>query len=75
MTLIWYKRYDGLWNMECACGASGGGVPLDERKEFEEWHFERANKDRAHGERPIPCGPKMPEEDINGYYPQPRIFA
>lgn len=84
MKLIWFKRADGLWNMDCACGASGGGVKLEERAEFEEWHFKKIAEDRAYDQkknyrgpgsaidRPA-CGPKFPEPDLND--PRPFEFA
>ncbi len=65
MKLIWFQRPDGLWNADCTCGASCCGVEFDKRAEFETWHFERAEYDRTHGNKHLPCGPKFPTEDLN----------
>ncbi len=65
MRLIWYKRQDGRWNADCTCHATLCGSSLELRKEFEDWHFERAEQDRNNGNKHHPCGPRMPEEDLN----------
>ncbi len=73
MKLIWFQRPDGLWNADCTCGASCCGVKLEERAEFEHWHFKSADEARAHGNKHKPCGPKFPEENVN--MPSPFVFA
>ena len=72
MRLIWYRRPDGLWNATCACGATCCGVDLIARRDFETWHFEKADRDRRSGNKVLPCGPKFPEEDLN--MPGPLVF-
>ena len=78
MTLIWYRRQDGLWNADCACGATCCGIVFEERAGCETWHFESAERDRnceckAHQHKRLPCGPKFPETDLN--HPEPFVFA
>ena len=78
MRLIWYQRQDGLWNADCACGATCCGIQFDDRAGCEAWHIERAALDRGcscafHKRKLPPCGPKFPETDLN--HPQPFVFA
>lgn len=72
--LIWYQRKDLVWNAECTCGATLCGVEDNQRLDTEVWHFRCADEDRANGNKYKPCGPKLPTEDPNGYFPNPPIF-
>lgn len=72
--LIWYQRKDGLWNAECTCGATICGTADNERLAAEDWHFANAEIGRQDGHKYKPCGPKLPEEDLNNYFPHPWIF-
>lgn len=65
MKLIWFQRPDGLWNADCACGATCCGVLFTERAEFEVWHFQRADEYRRRGDKHLACGPQFPIDDPN----------
>jgi len=65
MRLIWFRRPDGLWNADCACGASCCGITFEERAACEEWHFQRADEDRKSGNKYLMCGPKFPDDNVN----------
>lgn len=73
--LIWYQRKtDGLWNAECACGATlcGFGGDATERALGEADHFARAAADRRDGHKHHACGPKQPDPALAAPPPDPQ---
>lgn len=70
--LVWYRRPDGRWNADCACGATVCGILEGERWTYEDWHLAHAQEERAHGQERQPCGPKLPDPNPN--FPGPPVF-
>lgn len=55
--LIWIERIDGLWNAECACGATLAGFREEDRTHAEGFHFVNAAAERRRGAYYPSCGP------------------
>lgn len=73
--LVWYQRYDSLWNAACSCHTTICGFPFSQRADAEAVHFEAARKVRESraANNPFPaCGPKLPEANPN--FTDPFVF-
>lgn len=61
MKLNWYRRSDGLWNADCACGSMLCGFEAPNAilrgKTAESWHFDLAKARRDQGVTVPKCGP------------------
>lgn len=68
MLLTWYQRAsDGLWNADCACGATLCGVTEELQAAMEALHIKETEKHRDRHGYP-PCGPATVSEILDDMF-------